>query len=150
MHLLATLASLQPPCRATYPAPNPYCHCYQALCVLSLSPQVGACIVDQNQVICGIGYNGFPRGCSDVELPWAKKSRGGDPLQTKYPYVCHAEMNAILNKNGASVAGAVRAACVMCSRVCCCQWAWGWVLPWAQTQVRGCGVCMGGSIVCCF
>ncbi|KAL4448403.1 hypothetical protein ABPG75_005622 [Micractinium tetrahymenae] len=68
--------------------------------------QVGACIVDQNNVICGIGYNGFPRGCADSELPWSKKSRRGDPLDTKYPYVCHAEMNAILNKNGASVAGA--------------------------------------------
>lgn len=68
--------------------------------------QVGACIVDQQQVICGIGYNGFPRGCSDSQLPWSKKSQGGDPLNTKYPYVCHAEMNAILNKNGASVVGA--------------------------------------------
>ncbi|KAL4433212.1 hypothetical protein ABPG77_003260 [Micractinium sp. CCAP 211/92] len=67
---------------------------------------VGACIVDQNNVICGIGYNGFPRGCADSQLPWAKKSARGDPLDTKYPYVCHAEMNAILNKNGASVAGA--------------------------------------------
>jgi dCMP deaminase len=76
--------------------------------------QVGACIVDQNQVICGIGYNGFPRGCPDSNLPWAKKSRGNDPLQTKYPYVCHAEMNAILNKNGASVAGAVS-----CALACC-------------------------------
>lgn len=74
----------------------------------SLTAQVGACIVDQRNVICGIGYNGFPRGCSDSKLPWAKSSEDGDPLQTKYPYVCHAEMNAILNKNGASVAGAVR------------------------------------------
>lgn len=73
-----------------------------------LAEQVGACIVDQRDVICGIGYNGFPRGCSDSKLPWAKSSEDGDPLQTKYPYVCHAEMNAILNKNGASVAGAVR------------------------------------------
>jgi deoxycytidylate deaminase len=68
--------------------------------------QVGACIVDCNNVICGIGYNGFPRGCPDSKLPWAKRSRNGNPLETKYPYVCHAEMNAILNKNGASVAGA--------------------------------------------
>lgn len=68
--------------------------------------QVGACIVDSSNVICGIGYNGFPRGCPDTHLPWAKCSVTGDPLETKYPYVCHAEMNAILNKNGASVAGA--------------------------------------------
>eukprot|EP00249_Psilotum_nudum_P008801 c21514_g1_i2 orf=574-1476(-) len=67
--------------------------------------QVGACLVSQDRVILGIGYNGFPRGCSDDELPWAKMSANGDPLQTKYPYVCHAEVNAILNKNHASAAG---------------------------------------------
>ena len=70
--------------------------------------QVGACIVSKAQVILGIGYNGFPRGCPDSELPWAKLSRGGNPLETKYPYVCHAELNAILNKNTASLEGAVR------------------------------------------
>ncbi|KAJ4843522.1 hypothetical protein Tsubulata_016322 [Turnera subulata] len=67
--------------------------------------QVGACLVSQNGVILGIGYNGFPRGCSDDKLPWAKKSKIGDPLETKYPYVCHAEVNAILNTNHASAAG---------------------------------------------
>lgn len=67
--------------------------------------QVGACLVSQDKVILGIGYNGFPRGCSDDELPWAKMSKNGDPLQTKYPYVCHAEVNAILNKNHASASG---------------------------------------------
>ncbi|KAI4336321.1 hypothetical protein L6164_014860 [Bauhinia variegata] len=67
--------------------------------------QVGACLVSQNGIILGIGYNGFPRGCSDDKLPWAKKSKTGDPLETKYPYVCHAEVNAILNKNHASAAG---------------------------------------------
>ncbi|GAX77844.1 hypothetical protein CEUSTIGMA_g5286.t1 [Chlamydomonas eustigma] len=73
------------------------------------SKQVGACIVDQNQVILGIGYNGFPRGCPDGELPWSKKSRpeeGLGVLGTKYPYVVHAEANALLNKNAASVSGA--------------------------------------------
>ncbi|CAN6464766.1 unnamed protein product [Victoria cruziana] len=67
--------------------------------------QVGACLVSQNGVILGIGYNGFPRGCSDDELPWAKISLTGNPLETKYPYVCHAEVNAILNTNHASAAG---------------------------------------------
>ncbi|XP_048135792.1 deoxycytidylate deaminase isoform X3 [Rhodamnia argentea] len=67
--------------------------------------QVGACLVSQNGIILGIGYNGFPRGCSDDKLPWAKKSESGDPLETKYPYVCHAEVNAILNTNHASAAG---------------------------------------------
>nr|XP_027086059.1 deoxycytidylate deaminase isoform X2 [Coffea arabica] len=67
--------------------------------------QVGACLVSQNGIILGIGYNGFPRGCSDDMLPWSKKSKNGNPLETKYPYVCHAEVNAILNTNHASAAG---------------------------------------------
>ena len=65
--------------------------------------QVGACIVNADKRIVGIGYNGFPRGCSDEELPWAREAE--NPLDTKYPYVCHAEMNAILNKNSADVKG---------------------------------------------
>ncbi|MBQ5364690.1 MAG: dCMP deaminase family protein [Spirochaetales bacterium] len=56
--------------------------------------QVGACIVNQDKKIVGTGYNGFPIGCSDDVLPWA---RVGAPLETKYPFVCHAELNAILN-----------------------------------------------------
>ena len=68
--------------------------------------QVGACIVSPDRIILGIGYNGFPRGCADSKLPWAKKAATGGALATKYPYVCHAEMNAVLNKNAASVAGA--------------------------------------------
>jgi len=58
------------------------------------STQVGACIVNRKKRIIGIGYNGFPAGCSDDELPWARE---GEYLDTKYPYVCHAEMNAITN-----------------------------------------------------
>ncbi len=58
--------------------------------------QVGACIVNQQNHIVGIGYNGFPIGCSDDELPW---EREGDFLNTKYPYVVHAEANAILNSS---------------------------------------------------
>ena len=65
--------------------------------------QVGACIVNSDKRIVGIGYNGFPMGCSDDELPWAREAT--DPLQTKYPFVCHAEMNAILNKNSSDVKG---------------------------------------------
>lgn len=67
--------------------------------------QVGACIVNKEKRIVGIGYNGFPRGCSDEELPWARHSESGNELETKYPYVCHAEVNAILNKNSADVQG---------------------------------------------
>ncbi len=56
--------------------------------------QVGACVANNQNKIVGVGYNGFPSGCSDDELPW---SREGAPLATKYPYVCHAELNAVLN-----------------------------------------------------
>lgn len=51
--------------------------------------QVGAVIVSLDNIILSIGYNGFPRGCPDEELPWAKKSRSGNVLDTKYPYVSH-------------------------------------------------------------
>lgn len=60
------------------------------------STQVGACIVDSNKCIIGIGYNGFPRGCSDDYLPWSRAA--SNPLHNKYLYVVHAEVNAILNK----------------------------------------------------
>ncbi|WP_281522974.1 deoxycytidylate deaminase [Mogibacterium timidum] len=60
--------------------------------------QVGACIVDSNHVILSTGYNGFPLGCSDDELPWARTGE-----DTKYPYVVHAELNAILNSGGKSL-----------------------------------------------
>jgi len=56
--------------------------------------KVGACIVNENNHIVGVGYNGFPVGISDDEFPWSKE---GDFLETKYPYVVHAEQNAILN-----------------------------------------------------
>ena len=58
--------------------------------------KVGACIVNAEHRIVGIGYNGFPVGCSDQDFPWG---RDGDYLDTKYPYVVHAEPNAILNAN---------------------------------------------------
>lgn len=58
------------------------------------STQVGACIIDKEKKIIGMGYNGFPLGSSDDEMPWGKT---GDFLDTKYPYVVHAELNAILN-----------------------------------------------------
>ena len=54
--------------------------------------QVGACIVNDKNKIVGAGYNGLPMGCDDDEFPWEKQ---GDFLQTKYPYICHAELNAI-------------------------------------------------------
>jgi dCMP deaminase len=58
--------------------------------------QVGACIVDEYHKIVGVGYNGFPIGCSDDILPW---NRTGNFIETKYPFICHAELNAILNSD---------------------------------------------------
>lgn len=58
------------------------------------STQVGACIINKQKKVVGLGYNGFPVGCNDDSLPW---ERTGNFLDTKYPYVCHAELNAILN-----------------------------------------------------
>ncbi len=57
--------------------------------------QVGACIVSKDNIIISTGYNGMPKGCSDDEFPWNR-----DGVDTKYPYVVHAELNAILNANG--------------------------------------------------
>lgn len=56
--------------------------------------QVGACIVNPDKRVVGLGYNGFPRGCDDHDYSW---NREGDFLETKYPFVVHAELNAILN-----------------------------------------------------
>uniref|UniRef100_A0A3B1K873 Deoxycytidylate deaminase n=1 Tax=Astyanax mexicanus TaxID=7994 RepID=A0A3B1K873_ASTMX len=67
------------------------------------SSQVGACIVNQENKIVGIGYNGMPNGCDDDLMPWSRSAE--DKLDTKYPYVCHAELNAIMNKNSADVKG---------------------------------------------
>ncbi len=63
---------------------------------------VGACIVSTDNKILSVGYNGMPKGCSDDEFPW---DREGDTLETKYAFVCHAELNAILNYTGADLKG---------------------------------------------
>ena len=65
--------------------------------------QVGACIVSNDNKILSIGYNGFPTGCSDDDFPWARE---GDPLDNKYFYTTHSELNAILNYRGGSLEGA--------------------------------------------
>ena len=59
--------------------------------------QVGACIVGEDNRILSVGYNGMPEGCDDDDMPW---SRDGAALDTKYIFVCHAELNAILNYRG--------------------------------------------------
>ena len=64
------------------------------------SSQVGACIVSPENKILSLGYNGMPIGCNDDDMPW---DREGDELETKYMYVCHAELNAILNAGGNSL-----------------------------------------------
>ena len=64
------------------------------------STQVGACIVSQDNIIISTGYNGMPKGCSDDEFPWDREGE-----ETKYPYVVHAELNAILNANGRDLRG---------------------------------------------
>lgn len=64
------------------------------------STQVGACIVSPTNRVLSVGYNGFAFGCSDDEFSWGRE---GDFLETKYPYVVHAELNAILNNRGVSL-----------------------------------------------
>ena len=65
--------------------------------------QVGACIVSPDNIIISTGYNGMPKGCSDDEFPWDRKA--DIEVDTKYPYVVHAELNAILNANGRDLRG---------------------------------------------
>ncbi|MCM1316283.1 MAG: dCMP deaminase family protein [Alistipes senegalensis] len=67
------------------------------------STQVGACIVNSEKKIVAVGYNGMPTGCDDDEMPWERQADSA--LDTKYPYVCHAELNAILNRNASSLDG---------------------------------------------
>lgn len=64
---------------------------------------VGSCIVSQDNRILSVGYNGMPMGCPDDEYPWGRE---GENLDTKYFYVCHAELNAILNYTGTNMRGA--------------------------------------------
>jgi len=66
------------------------------------STQVGACIVNDKNKIVGAGYNGLPTGCHDDNFPWEKQ---GEFLSTKYPFICHAELNAILNNIGMDLHG---------------------------------------------
>ena len=67
------------------------------------STQVGACIVSEGNIIISTGYNGFPKGCDDDVYPWDRDNE--KPNDTKYPYVVHAELNAILNSGGRSLGG---------------------------------------------
>lgn len=61
--------------------------------------KVGACIVSKDHKVLSLGYNGMPIGVDDRKIPWAGHQDSDDFLETKYPFVCHAELNAILNSN---------------------------------------------------
>ncbi len=87
------------------------------------STQVGACIVSakctdgsNSNTILSVGYNGLPIGCSDDEFPWDNK---GDLLETKYPFVVHAELNAILNARGKSLHGSKLYVALFPCNECC-------------------------------
>ena len=67
--------------------------------------QVGACIVNDDNKILSVGYNGMPIGCKDEEMPWGRQ--GESSLDTKYLYVCHAELNAILNNDSGTLKDAI-------------------------------------------
>ena len=79
--------------------------CFMSIAVLSSlrskdgNTKVGACIVSDDHKVLSLGYNGMPLGVSDEEIPWAGSKENKPYLETKYPYVCHAELNAILNSN---------------------------------------------------
>ena len=68
------------------------------------STQAGAVVVDQNNVVLGLGYNGWPRGIEADALPW---NREGSVLETKYAYVCHAEENAVYNSHSKPISAKV-------------------------------------------
>ncbi|MCR5655075.1 MAG: dCMP deaminase family protein [Lachnospiraceae bacterium] len=82
---------------------------FMGVCMLSgmrskdPNTQVGACIVGKDHRILSMGYNGLPNGCRDEDFPW---DREGEPIHTKYAYVAHGELNAILNYRGGSLDGA--------------------------------------------
>lgn len=78
--------------------------CLSAMRSKDPSTQVGACIVNNDKRILSMGYNGMPRCCNDDEYPWGKND---NPLESKYLYVCHAELNAILNCDGGNVRGCI-------------------------------------------
>ncbi|MDR2822252.1 MAG: dCMP deaminase family protein [Acholeplasmatales bacterium] len=77
--------------------------------------KVGACIVNSKNHIIGIGYNGMPYGCKDSEFPWDNQ---GEFLDTKYPYVVHAEANAILNSTSSLDGATIYVTLFPCNECC--------------------------------
>jgi dCMP deaminase len=56
------------------------------------STKCGAAIVRPDKTVCSVGFNGFPKGCSDDAGLY-------DDRELKYERVVHAEVNAILHAN---------------------------------------------------
>ena len=81
--------------------------------------QVGCVIVSKNDRILSLGYNGFPNGCSDDEFPWIKEDSENQFLNTKYAYVVHAELNAILNFRGPSLEDSILYVSLFPCNECC-------------------------------
>lgn len=78
--------------------------------------QVGAALVNDKKRVIGLGYNGMPDG--DDTFPW---SREGETQNTKYPYVVHAEINAILNSTSNTEGSTLYASlfpCANCAKIC--------------------------------
>ncbi len=78
--------------------------------------QVGACIVGQDKRIKSLGYNGMPIGCPDSEFPWGRE---GGMLDSKYAFVVHAELSAILNSHGQNLEGCTLYATLFPCNECC-------------------------------
>ena len=101
--------------------------------------QVGACIVSPDNKILSMGYNGFPKGCSDDEFPWEREN-DNDRNLTKYPFVTHSELNAILNYRGGSLEGTkLYVSLFPCSR-CATRWWTARVtsVRWTAIRLRRC------------
>lgn len=81
--------------------------------------QVGCVIVSKNDRILSLGYNGFPNGCSDDEFPWIREDYENQFLNTKYAYVVHAELNAILNFRGPSLEDSILYVSLFPCNECC-------------------------------
>lgn len=76
------------------------------------SSQVGAVIATQENVVLGLGYNGFPRGIDEDQFPW---DREGELHETKYAYICHAEENAVYNANNITKGAKIYATLFPCN-----------------------------------
>ncbi|KAG8187080.1 hypothetical protein JTE90_016176 [Oedothorax gibbosus] len=91
------------------PSYLPWNDFFMSMCYLTAArskdprTKVGACIIDNDNRVMSLGYNGMPRGISDKDLPWEKEA--DNSYDTKYPYVCHAEMNAIMNEKHCALDG---------------------------------------------